>query len=211
MISQFTTDLIYKYKDTAPIKATLDFLKLTPSQITNILKETFNEISTVFMAYNFLSLCPRMDFKGLGYVPQGFFILPKSELISTTYTTTCSKRPVIDYYTRKAEYVSYNPTFTGEVITLNNAVLTSAYKELLNFSTNTAFGKLIFPYTSNLAKQQLVNRVEESVPFSLYSPTLGFRSIVAITSLTLKDTVYLDEVEISLTLEVLKTFNLYKG
>ncbi|AMR76195.1 DUF792 family protein [Borrelia hermsii] len=211
MIPQLTTDFIHKYKDTAPVKATLDFLKLTPSQVTSILKETFNEISSVFMAYNFLSLCPRMDFKGLGYVPQGFFILPKTELISTTYTTTCSKRPVIDYYTRKSEYVSYNPTFTGEVITLNNAVLTSAYKELLKFSANTAFGKLIFPHTSNLAKQQLINRVEESVPFSFYSPTLGFRGIVAITSLTLKDTVYLDEVEISLTLEVLKTFSIYKG
>ncbi|WP_245580760.1 DUF792 family protein [Borrelia coriaceae] len=179
--------------------------------MTSILKETFNEFSSVFMAYNFLILCPRMDFKGLGYVPQGFFILPKTELISSSYSTTCSKRPVIDYYTRKAGYVSYNPIFTGEIITLNNGILTSAYKEMLEWSVNNASGRSIFPHTSNLSKQQLINRVEASVPFTLYSPSLGFRGVVAITSLTLRDTVYLDEVEISLTLEVLKTFQVYKG
>ncbi|WP_231439814.1 DUF792 family protein [Borrelia duttonii] len=43
------------------------------------------------------------------------------------------------------------------------------------------------------------------------SPSFGFIEIVAITSLDLKDTVYLDEVEISVTLEVLKTFTKYKG
>ncbi|WP_038364104.1 DUF792 family protein, partial [Borrelia persica] len=64
------------------VKKPLDYMGLTPSQVTSILKETFNQISSLFMDYNFLALMPRMDFKGLGYVPQIFCILPKSELIS---------------------------------------------------------------------------------------------------------------------------------
>ncbi|WP_024654544.1 DUF792 family protein [Borrelia hispanica] len=211
MITQFTTDFIHQYKDAKGMKSMLDYIHLTPSQITTILKETFNQLSSVFMTQNFLILCPRMDFKGQGYVPQGFFIQAKSELINMKYNTTCSKRPIIDYYTRKSTHVSYNPTFNDEIITLNNARLVSGYSELLKWSFNVPFGKSIFPHTSNLAKQHITNRVKESVPFSVYSPSFGFIEIVAITSLDLKDTVYLDEVEISVTLEVLKTFTKYKG
>nr|WP_231439893.1 DUF792 family protein [Borrelia duttonii] len=41
----------------------LDYINLTPSQITTILKETFNQLSSVFMTSNFLILCPEWTSK----------------------------------------------------------------------------------------------------------------------------------------------------
>ncbi|WP_419261234.1 DUF792 family protein, partial [Borreliella afzelii] len=81
---------------------------MTSEEIFQIIKDVATQIFALFGADNFLALFPRPDFRGFGYVPQLFFIKPKTELISRTYNTSCSKRPVINYYDRKAEYVSYN-------------------------------------------------------------------------------------------------------
>ncbi len=154
-----------------------------------------------------------MDLKGFGYIPQLFFIKPKNELITRTYNTSCSKRPVINYYDRKAEYVSYNPVMTGEHISLNGGILTSLYKDMLSLLKMTVFGNTMLRFDAHLAKEQLANRLQAQVPFSIYSPTFGLKELAVITSLSFKDTPFIDEVEVSLSIEIVKTFALekYKG
>ncbi|WP_038358929.1 DUF792 family protein [Borrelia hispanica] len=175
-------------------------------QITNLIKEIVTQTLSLFVHDNFIVLFPRLDFKGLGYIPQLFFIKPKNELISITYNTSCSKRPIVNYYTRKAGYVSYNPILNSEIISLNSGVLTSFYKEIIEDMQASIFGSAILQYDSHLVKTQLNNRIEAGVPFTAFSPAFGIKEVVTLTSITLKDTPNIDEVEISLTMEVAKTF-----
>ncbi|WP_434757176.1 DUF792 family protein (plasmid) [Borrelia puertoricensis] len=186
---------------------------MQPMEIFQIIKDTVTQIFALFSTDNFIVLFPRPDLKGLGYLPQLFFIKPKFELITRTYNTTCSKRPVINYYLRKAEYVSYNPVLTGEVIALNGGVLTSLYKNMLAPLKLTPFGNSLLEFDSNLVKEQLAGRLQAQVPFTAYSPTFGIKELVVITSLTFKDVPFIDEVELNLNMEVIKTFYLdkYKG
>ncbi len=180
---------------------------------SQLIRDITIQLFALFGADNFLLLFPRPDFKGFGYVPQLFFIKPKTELITRTYNTSCSKRPVINYYDRKAEYVSYNPVMTGEHISLNGGVLTSLYKEMLSPLKKTVFGNSLLRFDAHLVKEQLANRLQAQVPFTIYSPTFGFKELAIITSLTFKDTPFIDEVEVSLSIEVIKTFapEKYKG
>ncbi|WP_420025079.1 DUF792 family protein [Borreliella valaisiana] len=182
-------------------------------EIRRLFKDVSTQVFSLFGADNFLVLFPRQDLKGFGYVPQLFFIKPKTELITRTYNTSCSKRPVINYYDRKAEYVSYNPVMTGEHISLNGGVLTSLYKEMLYPLKMTVFGNSLLRFDVHLAKEQLANRIQAQVPFTIYSPTFGLKELAIITSLTFKDTPFIDEVEVSLSIEVVKTFapEKYKG
>ncbi|OJH14320.1 hypothetical protein ER70_09485, partial (plasmid) [Borreliella bissettiae] len=60
-------------------------------EITRIIRDVITQIFALFGADNFLVLFPRMDLKGFGYVPQLFFVKPKTELITRTYNTSCSK------------------------------------------------------------------------------------------------------------------------
>ncbi|MBB6208598.1 DUF792 family protein [Borreliella lanei] len=182
-------------------------------EITQIIRDVITQIFALFGADNFLVLFPRMDLKGFGYVPQLFFIKPKTELITRTYNTSCSKRPIINYYNRKAEYVSYNPVMTGEHISLSGGVLTSLYKEMLSPLKMTAFGNSMLRFDAHLVKEQLANRLQAQVPFSVYSLTFGLKELAIITSLSFKDTPWIDEVEVSLSIEIVKTFALekYKG
>ncbi|WP_424632740.1 DUF792 family protein [Borreliella lusitaniae] len=186
---------------------------ISPGEIIQIVKDVTTQIFALFGADNFLVLFPRPDLRGFGYIPQLFFIKPKNELITRTYNTSCSKRPVINYYDRKAEYVSYNPVMTGENISLNGAVLTSLYKEMLSPLKMTPFGNSMLRFDAHLVKEQLANRLQSQVPFSIYSPTFGLKELAIITNLTFKDTPYIDEIEVSLSIEIVKTFSLekYKG
>ncbi|APJ09388.1 DUF792 family protein [Borreliella afzelii] len=187
--------------------------EMSCEEIRQLIKDIATQLFTFFGADNFLLLFPRLDFKGFGYVPQLFFIKPKTELISRTYNTSCSKRPVINYYDRKAEYVSYNPVMTGEHISLSGGILTSMYKDMLSIFKTTVFGNFLFRFDSHLVKEQLANRLQAQVPFTIYSPTFGLKELAIITNLTFKDTPFIDEVEVSLSIEVVKTFTLekYKG
>ncbi|MBB6043600.1 hypothetical protein HNP68_001222 [Borrelia yangtzensis] len=187
--------------------------EMSCEEIMRLFKDVSTQVFSLFGADNFLVLFPRQDLKGFGYVPQLFFIKPKTELITRTYNTSCSKRPVINYYDRKAEYVSYNPVMTGEHISLNGGVLTSLYKEMLYPLKMTVFGNSLLRFDVHLAKEQLANRIQAQVPFTIYSPTFGLKELAIITSLTFKDTPFIDEVEVSLSIEVVKTFapEKYKG
>ncbi|ADQ30043.1 conserved hypothetical protein (plasmid) [Borreliella burgdorferi N40] len=186
---------------------------ISPGEILQIVKDVTTQIFALFGADNFLVLFPRPDFRGFGYIPQLFFIKPKNELITRTYTTTYSKRPVINYYNRKSEHVSYNPTMIGENISLSGGVLTSLYKEMLSMLKMTPFGNSMLRFDVHFAKEQLANRLQAQVPFSVYSPTFGLKELAIITSLTFKDTPFIDEIEVSLSMEIIKTFTLekYKG
>lgn len=186
---------------------------ISSAEIFQIVRDVTTQIFALFGADNFLVLFPRPDFRGFGYVPQLFFIKPKNELITRTYNTSYSKRPVINYYNRKSEYVSYNPAMTGENISVNGAVLTSLYKEMLSPLKMTPFGNSMLRFDVHLAKEQLANRLQAQVPFSVYSPTFGLKELAIITNLTFKDTPYIDEIEVNLSMEIVKTFSLekYKG
>ncbi|ACJ73298.1 conserved hypothetical protein (plasmid) [Borreliella afzelii ACA-1] len=187
--------------------------EMSCAEIIQIIRDVITQIFALYGAENFLVLFPRLDLKGFGYVPQLFFIKSKTELISRTYNTSCSKRPVINYYDRKAEYVSYNPVMTGEHISLSGGVLTSLYKEMLSPLKMTVFGNSLLRFDAHLVKEQLANRLQAQVPFTIYSPTFGLKELAIITSLTFKDTPFIDEVEVSLSIEVIKTFapEKYKG
>ncbi|WP_210360938.1 DUF792 family protein [Borreliella garinii] len=186
---------------------------ISSAEIFQIVRDVTTQIFALFGADNFLVLFPRPDFRGFGYVPQLFFIKPKNELITRTYTTTYSKRPVINYYNRKSEHVSYNPSMIGENISLNGAVLTSLYKEMLSPLKMTPFGNSMLRFDVHFVKEQLANRLQAQVPFSVYSPTFGLKELAIITNLTFRDTPYIDEIEVSLSMEIVKTFSLekYKG
>ncbi|WP_421115152.1 DUF792 family protein (plasmid) [Borreliella andersonii] len=186
---------------------------ISPEEISQIIRDVINQIFALFGADNFLVLFPRMDLKGFGYVPQLFFVKPKTELITRTYNTSCSKKLIINYYNRKAEYVSYNPVMTGEHISLSGEVLTSLYKEMLSPLKMTVFGNSMLHFDAHLVKEQVANRLQAQVPFSVYSTTFGLKELAIITSLSFKDTPFIDGVEVSLSMEIVKTFALekYKG
>uniref|UniRef100_UPI001BFFF6ED DUF792 family protein n=1 Tax=Borreliella bavariensis TaxID=664662 RepID=UPI001BFFF6ED len=143
--------------------------EMSCEEIRQLIKDIATQLFALFGADNFLLLYPRPDFRGFGYVPQLFFIKPKTELITRTYNTSCSKRPVINYYNRKAEYVSYNPVMTGEHISLSGGVLTSMYKHMLSIFKMTIFGNCLLRFDAHLVKEQLANRLQAQVPFSVYS------------------------------------------
>ncbi|MGF7102266.1 DUF792 family protein [Borreliella kurtenbachii] len=187
--------------------------ELSSAEIIQIIRDVITQIFALFGADNFLVLFPRMDLKGFGYVPQLFFVKPKAEIITRTYNASYSKRPVINYYDRKAEYVSYSPVMTGEHISLNGGVLTSLYKKMLLSLKMTIFGNSMLCFDAHLVKEQLANRLQAQVPFSVYSPTFGLKELAIITNLSFKDTPFIDEVEVTLSMEIVKTFALekYKG
>ncbi|WP_210369650.1 DUF792 family protein, partial [Borreliella garinii] len=176
--------------------------KISSAEIFQIVKDVTIQIFAIFGADNFLLLFPRPDLSGFGYVPQLFFVKPKNQLISRTYNTSCSKRPVINFCNRKAEYVSYNPLMTDENISLSDRVLTSLYKEMLSPLKMTVFGNSLIRFDANLVKEQLANRLQAQVPFSIYSPTFGLKELAIITSLTFTDTPFIDEVEVNLSIEI---------
>ncbi len=129
--------------------------EMSCEEIRQLIKDISTQLFALFRTDNFLLLYPRPDLKGLGYVPQLFFIKPKTQLISRTYNTNCSKRPVINYYNRKAEYVSYNPIMVGEHISLSGRVLTYMYKHMFLIFKTTIFGNCLLYFDSHLVKEQL--------------------------------------------------------
>ncbi len=53
---------------------------ISPAEIFQIVKDVTTQIFALFGADNFLVLFPRPDLRGFGYVPQLFFIKPKTNL-----------------------------------------------------------------------------------------------------------------------------------
>ncbi len=102
---------------------------------------------------------------------------------------------------------------TGENISLSGGVLTSLYKEMLLPLKMTVFGNSLLRFDAHLVKEQLANRLQAQVPFTIYNPTFGLKELAIITSLSFTDTPFIDEVEVNLSIEIVKTFTLekYKG
>ncbi|WKC84934.1 DUF792 family protein [Borreliella lusitaniae] len=183
-------------------------------QTTKLIKEVVNQISSLVSISNFVLLFPRLDFKGLGYIPQLFFIFVKHDLIEENLSSISSQRAVIDFTNKKSEYVNFNITTRPEIVTINKGILSSIYdKTLLRVLRETPFMNSALEFNSNFIKMQFRNRFSLGVYYSMYSPSLGFHEVVSINSLKLKDTVYLEEVEVSLQVKICKTFNIltYKG
>ncbi len=71
----------------------------------------------------------------------------------------------------------------------------------------------VLEFNSNFIKMQFRQRFNLGIYYSMYSPSVGFHEVVSINLLKLKDTVYLEEVEVSLQVKICKMFNIstYKG
>ncbi|AJA90735.1 hypothetical protein OY14_04610 (plasmid) [Borreliella chilensis] len=183
-------------------------------QATKLIKDVINQISSLVSISNFVLLFPRLDFKGLGYIPQLFFIFVKHDLIEENLSSVSSDRAVIDFTSTKSEYVNFNITPRPEIVTINKGVLSSIYdKTLIRALKATPFMNSALEFNSNFIKMQFRQRFNSGVYYSMYSPSVGFHEVVSINSLKLKDTVYLEEVEVSLQVKICKTFNIltYKG
>ncbi|WKC87684.1 DUF792 family protein [Borreliella japonica] len=183
-------------------------------QVTKLIENVVNQISSLASSSNFVLLFPRLDFKGLGYIPQLFFIFVKHDLIEENLSSVSSDRAVIDFTNTKSEYVNFNITTRPEIVTINKGILSSIYdKTLLRVLKETPFMNSALEFNSNFIKMQFRQRFNLGVYYSMYSPSVGFHKVVSINSLKLKDTVYLEEIEISLQVKICKTFNIltYKG
>lgn len=71
----------------------------------------------------------------------------------------------------------------------------------------------VLEFNSNFIKMQFRQRFNSGVYYRMYSSSVGFHEVVSINLLKLKDTVYLEEVEVSLQVKICKMFNIstYKG
>ncbi|ACL34811.1 DUF792 family protein (plasmid) [Borreliella garinii] len=184
------------------------------NQTTRLIEDVVNQISSLASISNFVLLFPRLDFKGLGYIPQLFFIFVKHDLIEENLSSISSDRAVIDFINTKSEYVNFNITPRPEIVIINKGILSSIYdKTLIRALKETPFMNSVLEFNSNFIKMQFRQRFNLGIYYSMYSPSVGFHEVVSINSLKLKDTVYLEEVEVSLQVKICKMFNIstYKG
>ncbi|UGQ16782.1 DUF792 family protein [Borrelia sp. RT5S] len=181
---------------------------------TLLIKEIVSQILSLSSASNFIALFPRPDFKGLGYLPQVFFVFPKKGSVEEHLTSISSQRAVINPSNRRSEFVNYNVTANPEVITLHNATLSSLYeKVLLDNLRATPFANSVMEFNSNFIKMQFRERFRAGVYYTVYGPFIGFHETAIINSLKMRSTPFIDELDISLQIKVVQTFNFsnYKG
>ncbi|BDU63355.1 hypothetical protein BOFE_08950 (plasmid) [Candidatus Borrelia fainii] len=176
--------------------------------------EVVNHILSRASSSNFIALFPRPDFKELVYVPQLFFIFPKSGVIEESLSSVSSQHPIINLNTRRSEFVSYNVTATPEIITISNAILSSVYdKVLVDSLKRTPFANSALEFDSNFVKMQFRERFKAGIYYSIYGASIGFHETTIINSLSIKGTSFIDELNVSLQIKIVKTFNFltYKG
>ncbi|AWG43280.1 hypothetical protein CR532_04600 (plasmid) [Candidatus Borreliella tachyglossi] len=181
---------------------------------TLLIKEVINQILSLANVSNFIALFPRPDFNGLGYLPQVFFVFPKRGAVEENLSSISSDRAVINISSRRSEFVSYNITAKPEIITLNNAILSSIYdRVLLDHLRVTPFANSVLEFNSNFVKMQFRERFKSGIYYTIYGPVIGLHETAIISSLKLKSTPFIDELDISLQIKIAKTFNFlsYKG
>nr|WKT13990.1 DUF792 family protein [Borrelia sp. BU AG58] len=125
-----------------------------------------------------------------------------------------SQRAIINPANRRSEFVNYNVTSNPEIITLNNAILSSLYeKVLLENLRVTPFANSVLEFNSSFVKMQFRERFKAGFYYTVYGPFIGFHETAIINSLKMKSTPFIDELDISLQIKVVKTFNFatYKG
>ncbi|WP_241766215.1 DUF792 family protein [Borrelia crocidurae] len=167
-----------------------------------------NQVFSLAPNSSFMVLFPRLDLRGFGYVPQIFYIHPKHDVLISSISANTTDKAVINQYDRKSTYTSYNVISEPQTLSINRAILTSMAKIMVEPLKKTVFGNTVLEFDSNLAKAQLKERVSSGVYFNIYSPSIGFHETAVITSLITNDSPYIDEVEVSLTIKILKTFNI---
>lgn len=178
------------------------------NQNFQLIKDICNQLASLGSDSSFIVLFPRMDFKGLGFIPQLFFIHPKHDLVISNITANTSDKPVLDIWNRNAKYASYNVITQPQTISLNNGILTSIPSLAISYLKRINLFQQALTFEANLIKEQLKERVLSGVYFSIYSPSFGLHELSVITSLTTNNTPYIDEVEISLQIKIVKSFNI---
>ncbi|WP_445436392.1 DUF792 family protein [Candidatus Borreliella tachyglossi] len=170
---------------------------------SKLIMEISNQVLTLLGGGSWIALYPRLDFYGLGFIPQLFFITPVYEYIEVSTGQEGSTYPIINPVTRNLQNASYNIYGKPYTITLNNGNLTSFYEKLIfkeALKRLPLFNK-IFRETKSLVKKQLEERVKAGVPFSFYSPTVGYINYTKIPRLVTRPTEFEDTYSISITVE----------
>ncbi|UPA17007.1 DUF792 family protein (plasmid) [Borrelia coriaceae] len=186
----------------------------TAEDVTALIKKVVDHVLSLSNSSNFIALFPRPDFKGLVYVPQVFFVFPKLGAIEENLSSISSQRAVINLSTRNSEFVSYNVTANPTMITISNAVLSSIYdKKLAENLKTTPFANSALEFDSNFIKMQFREKFKSGIYYTVYGPSIGFHETAIINSLKIKGTSFVDEIDISLQIKLVKTFNFltYKG
>ncbi|AHH08982.1 DUF792 family protein (plasmid) [Borrelia anserina] len=182
--------------------------------VTALILEVVNHILSLSSSSSYIALFPRPDFKGFLYLPQVFFVFPKAGAIEENLSSTSSQRAVVDLNTRHSEFISYNVTANPGIITITNGILSSIYdKVLIENLKLTPFANSVLEFSSNFVKMQFREKVKEGIYYTIYGPSVGFHETVIINSLKIKSTSFIDEVDVSLQIKIVKTFNFstYKG
>ncbi|AMR75918.1 DUF792 family protein [Borrelia hermsii] len=182
--------------------------------VTLLIREVVNHVLSLSSSSNFIAIFPRPDFKGLAYLPQVFFIFPKLGAIEENLSSISSQRAIINLNTRRSEFVSYNVTANPEIISISNAILSAIYDKILieNLKT-TPFANSALEFDSNFIKMQFREKFKAGIYYTIYGPSIGFHETAIINSLKIKSTSFIDELDISLQIKIVKTFNFftYKG
>ncbi|QMU99797.1 DUF792 family protein (plasmid) [Borrelia sp. A-FGy1] len=171
---------------------------------SRLILEICNQIIVLFgSGSNWMALYPRLDFLGLGFIPQLFLISATNEYIEISTGQDGATYPVINPVTRNLQNASYNIYGKPYTITLNEGILTSFYEKIIfdeALKRIPAFNA-VFRETKTLVRKQLEERVKAGVPFSFFSPLTGYIGYTKIPRLVSRPTEYEGTYNISITIE----------
>ncbi|AYE37010.1 hypothetical protein DB313_05785 (plasmid) [Borrelia turcica IST7] len=171
---------------------------------SKLILEICNQIILLFgRGSNWMALYPRLDFYGLGFIPQLFLISATNEYMEISTGQDGSSYPVINPVTRNLQNASYNIYGKPYTITLNEGILTSFYEKIIFDESLKRIPALnaILRETKSLVRKQLEERVKAGVPFSFFSPLTGYIPYTKIPRLVSRPTEYEGTYNVSISIE----------
>ncbi|WP_038359574.1 DUF792 family protein [Borrelia hispanica] len=182
--------------------------------ITSMILDIVNHVLSLSVSSNFIVLFPRPDFKGFVYVPQLFFIFPKSKPTEESFSNASSEQGTVNVNLKEGEVLSYNVVSNPEIINVSNGILSSIHdKFLIEHLKKTSYANSVLEFNVNFVKVHFRERFKMGFYYSVYGPMIGFHELTIINSLKFRDTAFIEEINVSLQIKILKTFNFstYKG
>ncbi|WP_024653719.1 DUF792 family protein [Borrelia persica] len=192
----------------------LSKFNISSGNITSMILEVVNNTFSLAVSPNFIVLFPRPDFKGSVYVPQLFVILPKSKPPEESFSNISNEQAAVNVDSAQGEFFNYNVSSNPEIINISNGILSSVYdKGLVELLKKTSFANSVLEFDTNFVKLHFREKFKMGAYYSVYGPLLGFHEVAIINSLKFMDTAFIEEINVSLRIKILKTFNFftYKG
>ncbi|WKC58460.1 DUF792 family protein [Borrelia sp. P9F1] len=171
---------------------------------SKIILEICNQIILLFgRGSNWMALYPRLDFYGLGFIPQLFLISATNEYMEISTGQDGASYPIINPLTRNLQNASYNIYGKPYTISLNDGILTSFYEKIIFDETLKRIPALnaVFRETKSLVRKQLEERVKAGVPFSFFSPLTGYIAYTKIPRLVTRPTEFEGTYNVSISIE----------